>query len=211
MRPVGSGGQSRRLHPGAPRCGQMQGLEASASSAAGAGPLRSCAVAAPSPWKEPPELQLSRRAGCWPLRSGTPAAGPRFLAAPHIRDSQTLAQEGRWFIVGAKAWRSPEQVQLRGAAAEGCGRLVLCLLCGGLRSMSLPEPSWACSWRDAHPPQVAIAVEAGAPVAGLGGAQQEGLGALEKHHWGLKSHLFPFCDQPLSVFILPSSGSFCTS
>lgn len=58
----------------------------------------------------------------------------------------------------------------------------------------------------ADPPQVAAAVEAGA--AGLGGAQQEGQGALEKNHRALKSHLFPFPNQPLSVFILPSSSFF---
>lgn len=129
------------------------------------------------PRRSLPELQLSRGAGRWLLRSGTPQAGPRFLAALHIRHSQTLVQEGRWFIVGAKAWRSPEQVQLRGAAAEGCGRLVLCVLCGGLLFVSLREPGRECSWRDAHPPQVAVAVEAGAPAAGLG--------VLSRRAWGL--------------------------
>ena len=123
------------------------------------------------PGRSLPKFQLSRRAGHWPLRSGTPQAGPRFLAALHTRDSQTLEQEGRWFVVGAKAWRSPEQVQLRGAEAGGCGRLVLCVSCGGLWFSSLRKPSWACSWRDAHPAQVVITVEAGAPVAGLGGAR----------------------------------------
>lgn len=51
-------------------------------------------------------------------------------------------------------------------------------------------------------------MEAGAPAAGLGSAQQEGRGALEKSHLGLKSHLFAFPNQPLSVFFLPSSSFF---
>ena len=170
MRPVGSGGQSGRLHPGAPRHGQMQGLEASAPSASGAGPLRSRAVAAPSPRKEPPKVSAQPQG--WALAPALrDAAGWPARTALHTRDSQTLEQEGRWFVVGAKAWRSPEQVQLRGAEAGGCGRLVLCVSCGGLWFSSLRKPSWACSWRDAHPAQVVITVEAGAPVAGLGGAR----------------------------------------
>lgn len=167
----------------------------------GAGPLCSSAVPPITPEGASKSISSATGLGAAPL--GHWWAGPRFLAAPHIRDSQTLAQEARWFIVGAEAW---QWVQLRGAAAEGCGHLVLCILCGGLWFVSLREPGQACSWRDADLPQVAAAVEAGA--AGLGGAQQEGQGALEKNHRALKSHLFPFPNQPLSVFILPSSSFF---
>lgn len=97
----------------------------------GVGPLRSPAVPPLPVTPEGASRSISSAAalGAGPL--GRRRAGPRFLAAPHIRGSQTLAREGRWFIVGAKAWRSPERVQLRGAAAEGCGRLVLCVLCWG--------------------------------------------------------------------------------
>ena len=130
----------------------------------GAGPLRSPAV--PPITLEGASGSISSATGRGAAPLGCRRAGLHFLAALHIRDSQTLAQEARWFIVGAEAW---QRVQLRGATAEGCGRLVLCVLCGGLWFVSLQEPGRVCSWRDAYQPQVAAAVEAGA--AGLGGAQ----------------------------------------